>query len=262
MRLSHYLQDFGYVAAKPLNSPGISWREQDGDLSLSHNECHIWAIHLDQSGECVQRLAHYLSPPEASKASQFYGEVHQHRYTVGRSLLKILLSIYTGIQPDEIELQTQKAGKPYLPNTDLQFSKTASGPFGLIAITWRIDVGIDIEKNKKLAEAAQLIKSSFSSSEHLAFQKMSPSKKTRAFFNGWTRKEAIVKALGTGLGLAPDQFTVSLDSSPVYEFNIPGIPAELPANWTLRSWSPAAGYQAAIAIRSSSVALSFYRLTA
>jgi 4'-phosphopantetheinyl transferase len=258
MRLSHYLRDFGYVDAKPLNSPGISWRKPDGDLNLSRNECHIWAINLDQGGECVRRLTRYLSPTEARKASQFYGEIDQHRYTVGRSLLKILLGIYTGVEPDKLELQTRKAGKPYLPNIDLQFSKTASGSFGLIAITLEINVGVDIEKIKKLDEAAQLIKSAFSNSEHLAFQKMPPSKRSRAFFRGWTRKEAIVKALGTGLGIAPDQFTVSLDPSPAYEFNIPGIPAELPANWTLRSWSPAADYQAAIAIRSSNVALSFY----
>jgi 4'-phosphopantetheinyl transferase len=201
-----------------------------------------------------------LSPSEANKASRFYNELDQRRYALGRSLLRILISIYTEIEPKKIELQTKESGKPYLPKTDLQFSKAASGPFGLVALTLNGEVGVDIEKIQQLDRVSQLVKSGFSTSEHRVFQRIPMSQRDKAFFGGWTRKEAVVKALGTGFALAPDQVIVSLGSSQVYEFKIPSLPSEYAPNWTLLSWSPAAGYQAAIAVRSSNVALSFFIL--
>ena len=75
-----------------------------------------------------------------------------------------------------------------------------------------------------------------------------PAERTWAFFNGWTRKEAFIKAIGDGLTCPLDSFRVSLR---------PGLPARLleiytdpgeAANWQLADLAPGPGYAGAVMV--------------
>jgi 4'-phosphopantetheinyl transferase len=69
------------------------------------------------------------------------------------------------------------------------------------------------------------------------------SDQTEAFFNCWTRKEAYVKAAGQGLSIALDSFDVSLAPKEPAVFLRGGD------GWSIQSFSPMPGYQAAIVAR-------------
>jgi 4'-phosphopantetheinyl transferase len=94
----------------------------------------------------------------------------------------------------------------------------------------------------------QLAVSCFSPREYAAFHTLAAGQKQEAFFSGWTRKEAYLKAVGDGMSQPLDQFDVSL---------VPGEAARLLQvagnrwehhRWSLQTLVPAAGYIGALAV--------------
>ena len=50
----------------------------------------------------------------------------------------------------------------------------------------------------------------FSHAECIDLRAVDPAARDLAFLTGWTRKEACLKAIGSGLSIAPDTFTAGL----------------------------------------------------
>ena len=254
-----YLAGSGYKAAKLTNVEHANWADMGVPPALENNACHVWVIGLDQSEESEAHFRDFLSAPELSRANQYYDPIDRKRYTIARGLLRILISHYLDQRPAIIQFEYGEHGKPMLPETALRFSKTSSAGLGLIAFCWESELGIDLEQTKQFDDLPFSSKELFSTEEQTVMQKASPSDRRQLFCNAWTRKEAVLKALGTGLSFPPDQLTVSLQSSPQFELAVQGKQASASTNWQLRSFSPTAGYQAALAIQSSKLTLSFFR---
>ena len=69
-----------------------------------------------------------------------------------------------------------------------------------------------------------------------------------AFFNGWTRKEAFVKALGQGLSFALDRFEVSLALEAEPRLLRVDPEAGPLSRWSLSAWQPEDGHKAALVV--------------
>ncbi|MBL9161686.1 MAG: 4'-phosphopantetheinyl transferase superfamily protein [Planctomycetaceae bacterium] len=117
----------------------------------------------------------------------------------------------------------------------------------MLAVTLARTVGVDIERVRHFAEAEWIVRQYFSQAETVEFFALPARLRTVAFFTGWTRKEAYLKALGGGWGNAPDGFdvTVSPDRPPRL-LRAPGMDAEEP--WSLYQIDTKPGYLGAIAI--------------
>jgi 4'-phosphopantetheinyl transferase len=109
-------------------------------------------------------------------------------------------------------------------------------------------VGVDVEDLQRTADFEQISDRFFAPGERLALEALSGPARREAFFNAWTRKEAYLKARGTGLTRSLQDFDVSL---------IPGDPARLvrdardpqaPERWSLRALDPGPDYAAALAV--------------
>ena len=77
------------------------------------------------------------------------------------------------------------------------------------------------------------------------------------FFRCWTRKEAVLKALGVGLTVSLDRIEVSATAN---ECRLLAIDNDLghPEDWTLIDLVPADRYAAAIAFQNGPAAVSTY----
>ena len=80
------------------------------------------------------------------------------------------------------------------------------------------------------------------------------------FFNGWTRKEAVAKAMGTGLSFAPDRIKVSLLPGELARLLAVGCDPESALGWTLVHVEPARGFIGAMAIRRTPIKLRTWSL--
>jgi 4'-phosphopantetheinyl transferase len=135
---------------------------------------------------------------------------------VAHGRLRQLLGGALGLGPRTLEFTSGNGGKPALAGTaagaGLRFNLSHSGGLGLVGWSWGRDIGVDVEVWRTMRDEAALVRRYFSDNEVAAWEALPADMRHEAFFNLWTRKEAYVKALGLGLGLALDSFDVSHES--------------------------------------------------
>lgn len=236
--------------------------EGQEDLYLPCAQCHVWGIRLDQGPKCVEHLWAFLSATEQTRAQQFYAQLDAQRFVVARGLLRVLLGHYTGFHPAQIKLDYTKSGKPGLAGSHIQFSKSTSANLGLLAFCRGGEVGVDVEMRRNLGDIDHLKKQLFSMDEQREIDAAPFDQQLALFFRGWTRKEALLKALGTGLAIHPGRVKVPLADAPESKATLDVMSDLGPVDWMLRSWEPLPRYQAALAIHAKSPSVSFYRLVA
>lgn len=227
------------------------WQTPPHTLALAADAVHVWRVDLRVSPECVQRLAATLSADERARAERFRFPEHRERFIVAHGVLRDILSRYLDMPADQLVFATNPYGKPALAASEhawLQFNLSHSGAMVLFAVTRDRPVGIDVEQIIPPDNFPRLVEQFFSANENAAFRALPEGQRAAAFFAGWTRKEAYVKALGMGVSLPLDQFDVTMN---------PDEPARLLADrryphhvgaWSLLSFDPAPGYTAALAV--------------
>jgi 4'-phosphopantetheinyl transferase len=133
------------------------------------------------------------------------------RFGCADAVLRTLLRAQLGAEP---EIVVGPRGKPALAGGEIAFSIAHSGTLALIAIGVG-EVGIDVEQHRPRDVIA--IARRFFTADEVALVAVEP----REFYRLWCRKEALVKARGTGLVLPlPDVRDVAglvdLDVTPGY----------------------------------------------
>lgn len=143
------------------------------------------------------------------------GELHVWRLPISPGVLRRVLAVYTGLEPEQIRLERGEHGKPRLaaPLGQLRFNLGHSGEIALVAVSGEFEVGIDVEQVRP--------------------------KREEAFYWRWAAHEAHVKCLGTGLLRArqvpPEPVAVKpVRIGPGYAAAVAGAGAELPP---LRGWT-------------------------
>lgn len=218
--------------------------ERPGRPTLGSNEVHVWAVPLLGSAE---RYGELLTAEEQDRASRFRVVDHRRRYAIAHGALRAVLAGYLETEAQAIGFGTSSTGKPHLvPPSGLQFNLSHSAQLGLIAIA-RAEVGVDLEKMRHLESMRGIAQRHFSRSECEALESLPEDRLLLGFYRCWTRKEAYVKALGSGLSSALDVFDVALDDAA-------GLlavrdRAEDLSQWTLLDASPGPDYVGAVAVR-------------
>lgn len=224
-----------------------------GDLALPNGAIHIWCAALEQPEILAQRFSGMLSEDERCRAGRFCFDHLKRRFIVGRGVLRWLLGQYTGLAPDRLQFSYNAHGKPALAEAfgseALHFNVSHSEELALFAFAHGLEIGIDVEYLRPLADCEGIAARFFSAYESRVFRALAPRHKQPAFFNCWTRKEAYLKARGHGLSSSLQAFDVSLaPGEPARLLRTSGDPQEASA-WSLQDLRPAAGYAAACAVR-------------
>lgn len=171
---------------------------------------------VDVAVEAVADYRTLLSPDELERADRYRFEKHRRRFTVARGMLRQHLGRYLNQSPERIVIDVGENGRPYV-DAPLQFNVSHSHEMAVFAFG-QVDVvgnvGIDIEHIRTLHDRTAVATRFFSAAEQTALFSYPESEQTAVFFRIWTRKEAYLKALGTGLTRSPRSFSVSADNEP------------------------------------------------
>jgi 4'-phosphopantetheinyl transferase len=160
----------------------------------------VWSVELAQPPELVARLEAMLSGEERERAARL---VAAQRWIVARAALRIVLGGHLGLVPGEVEFATGPHGKPELPDAPLRFNHSHSGDRALVALAHGVEVGVDVERTARRSTA---IERTLTAGERAA---LTGSDRHTELLRIWCRKEALAKAIGGGLGWAPEKFDTS-----------------------------------------------------
>lgn len=196
----------------------------------------FWLLDLDRA-PCPLRL---LSPDEQARAAAYRFPTHRQRFIAGRAALRSKLAELIGVEPEVLRFGYSAHGKPFLRDSQIHFNLAHSENLALLAMA-PCPIGADLERRRPV-EFDLLARQVFSPGELNAWNEMSASEKTTAFYRLWTRKEALLKALACGIAEHTQHVSVFIDNhSPI------DTSALNPALWLVQSLNLPPDFSAAIA---------------
>ncbi len=171
-------------------------------------DCALWAVDLD-APDALQWKA-LLSHDERRRAAAFVFEKGRLRYTAAHGALRHLLASHTGIAAEAQVFSTGEFGKPALRGRpDIAFSLSHSESTALVAIG-SVALGVDLEVLRPIDNMQALAEAHFTAAEQRWLARSGAASQSRVFLTCWTRKEACLKAIGTGLSLDTRSFDVDM----------------------------------------------------
>ncbi len=130
---------------------------------------------------------------------------------------------------------------------DLRFNLAHSGELTLIAVTRDCEIGVDVELVRPIERSLEIASRNFHPAELVAIHAASEIDAPEAFLRCWTRKEAVLKAIGTGLGYPLDAFDVQPRSADTLQIELPADNGYSARSCWLRDEKPSNKYIAAVA---------------
>lgn len=210
----------------------------------------VWTVALDVPSKIVAAAHAILSPAEQQRAGQFRVAPARRNYIMAHAALRRIVADRLSRAPGEVKFQNGPHGKPALagePDAHLEFNLTHSGDFALVAMSRTAPVGVDVERVRAFPDALAIARRFFTAAEAAVLADLAGPEQAAAFFTLWTCKEAVVKTTGQGIAHALSRFEFACGNPPVLR-SIDGETATV-ARWSLRSFQPAAGYVAAVAVQ-------------
>lgn len=166
----------------------------------------IWRIRLDDVD--LGLAASILDPDEIGRAEKLATPLLRRRFLSRRLALRQILGVETGIDPARLAIEQGTQGKPrLLDQSGLFFNTSHSGALALLAVSARGEIGIDVERVRDIPSWTEIVAEFFEKKEQdRLLRRQNPT--VGMFLSYWTRKEAVTKATGLGLGLPLSSFRV------------------------------------------------------
>jgi 4'-phosphopantetheinyl transferase len=198
-------------------------------VALADDEIHLWLLAADRGQDAARR---------------------------NDSRVRELLAGYLGCASDALRLALGEHGKPFLDGPCLtgarafDFNVSHSGSALLVAIARGQEVGVDIETQRRRRPVLELARRFFAADEASALASLGEPHRQIAFLRLWSCKEAVVKALGIGIGfgLARLQFSINPAGEPV-ELSVIHASAGSVEDWHVVRLAPTGAHVGALAWR-------------
>jgi 4'-phosphopantetheinyl transferase len=216
---------------------------------LAPGDVHFWTAKF--SMPLAPAIAEVLCEDERQRAARFRFEEDRSFYIFAHSVLRAILSYYSGRRPEQLLFGREPGGKPFLIDGDapasIMFNLAHSGGLVVAVIAVGRRVGVDVEQVRPFEDLLQVAESYFTSEECAFISAHAPHERERAFFRCWVKKEAFTKAEGTGLASALEPLGAVI---PVAQTGcwLPKADGRDSTPWWLADLAVPDGYEGAVAV--------------
>jgi 4'-phosphopantetheinyl transferase len=184
----------------------------------------LWQVVVSPDSDAAGRLIAATTDEERERAARLRTPGHAERWLAARGALRRVLGERLDRAPEALTFAAGPHGKPELPGVPVRFNLSHAGDVALIALA-DVEVGVDVER---LARASRAVERALTDGERAG---LTADDRHAQLLRMWCRKEALAKAIGTGLGWAPERFDTSV-----------------PGGYWLTDVRVAPGYVAALAV--------------
>lgn len=217
-------------------------------LDLPESEIHVWSLDAgSMSRRDLEMLARSLSADEIGSSDGFRRQEDRAEFVAARGAVRRLLGRYLGVDPGSVVFRRGEYGKPRIESpydSGIEFNVSHSGRKALMAFSIAGSVGIDIERHDPSMLTPAILPEVFTECEQRELESLPPALKLKGFFTAWTRKEAFIKAVGEGLHIDLQSFSVDLDPRNPPSIRPPERFSDTP--WQIVPLSLYPGYEAAL----------------
>lgn len=212
----------------------------------------IWEIDLARPISAADRAL--LNAEETTKADRIIIEAKRRQSYRARAELRRILSLYLGVDPRELCFVYGEHGKPALATSPsgepapLCFNLSHSGDVALVGVILarpELQLGVDVEQARLGREFASIAESFFAPDEVAVFRRIPAHAQPAAFYRAWTRKEAYLKAIGTGLSFSSTAFSISYGEGEEPQLLRTERPGDAARRWRMIDLPCRSGYAAA-----------------
>ena len=219
------------------------------------HDVHIWFRPTDAlDAAAIDAAVSVLSDEERARHRRFHFPRDARDYAAAHALLRHTLSGLDGRAPDRWRFDASANGKPFLvPEDAFRAAFSLSHTHGMVACAVTQDacardgVGVDVECIDRAVDAVDIAARFFAPAESAALAQLNEKERLDRFFDLWTLKEALVKALGVGLAMSLSSLAFTIGPGGVINLD---APADIDANtWQFRLFAPGPRHRLAVAVR-------------
>src|SRR5579862_5158440 len=127
--------------------------------AIANEEVHIWRA-VFGAGSLAQEEE--LDEQERRRATQFHFAKDRIFYIQAHSMVRKVLSAYTGLAPHRIDYEFGPHGKPSLTEGSIRFNLSHSAGVAALAVTRNREIGLDVEQMRSDVEFLQIAQRFFS----------------------------------------------------------------------------------------------------
>lgn len=212
-------------------------------VSLGLSEPRLYQVQLGASAPMYFEEAS-LNPAEVARANALRSTHVRSRFIRCRAALRHILGSWLERAPAEVALCEAATGRPFVPNAGLDFNVSHSGDLALIAVLpGRGSIGVDLERIVDLPDLLGLARTVCTSRE-LGQLLQQGQRQLESFYRLWTRKEAYLKGIGSGLSVDAVRVEIGV-SNPVHVLRRLAPDGR---SFSITTVHPRAGFIAALAV--------------
>lgn len=187
-------------------------------MALSPGDIDVWLLRTRIMDAADRELCSaYVSGDEWAKAQRFVTRYLQDQFLQSRAMMRVALSFYVSVMPQDWEFVTNSYGRPFvaphlMPSEGIHFSLSHTQDLMALSISRNQEVGIDVECREREIDYMKIARAYFSPHECKQLEDLSPGSIGLKFWSFWTLKEAFIKAKSMGMAIPLDAFGFDLAS--------------------------------------------------
>jgi 4'-phosphopantetheinyl transferase len=210
-----------------------------------------------------------LTPPERRRLAKYSTPRPAAQFATSRAAVRRILASLLGVPPESVLIGRAPCpdcagehGPPHIvqPRTPLRISVSHTRGLGCLAVSTGDGVGVDVEFLRPVDPAVSATAFSRAELDHVNALPPGIGRQT-AVQKCWTRKEALLKAIG--IGISRDLRAIETNpGSDTAVVSGPGTTTRAPRSWLLSSFPLGPAHLATVARRPDSGPLTIHRHTA
>ena len=198
------------------------------------SDVSLWRVDFAFDASLEDAAFAVLSDDERARAGKFHRHEDALRFASVRVVLREQLAQYLGLATQAVRFTLDANHRPHLADSNaLDFNVSHAGSHGLIAMSPKRRVGVDIEHCSDSFDWHSIATLALGASEAAWIDNLDVEEQHAAFYDAWVAKESLVKTTGVGITRGLQHLTVlPRDSAEVTLRNeIPDDMREIAACW-------------------------------